>query len=81
MIKKYFKLNNNLAEPKRRIPNYNPCSRYDFTYKVLIHNMNYVTHRADMDGTINESTGRFGRYMGECGGRLIRKKGTKRRTD
>ena len=40
MIKKYFKLNNNLAEPKRGMPNYNPCSKYDYAYKVLCHNMN-----------------------------------------
>ena len=59
MIKKYFKLNNNSAEPKRGMLNYNPCSSYDFAYKVLVHNMNYVTHRADMDGTIDESTWGF----------------------
>ena len=40
MIKKYFKSNNNLAEPKRGMPNYNPCSKYDYAYKVLCHNMN-----------------------------------------
>ena len=74
MIKKYFKLNNNLAEPKRGMPNYNPCSKYDNAYKVLLHNMNYVPRRADMDGTINESTWGFGGYMGECGGRLMGKK-------
>ena len=56
MIKKYFKLSNNLAEPKRGMPNYNTCSRYDYAYKVLLHNMNFVTSRAEMDGTINEST-------------------------
>ena len=74
MIKKYFKLNNNLAEPKRGMPNYNPCSKYDYAYKVLVHIMNYVSRRADMDGTIDESAWGFGGYMGECGGRLIGKK-------
>ena len=33
------------------MPNYNPCSKYDYLYKALLHNMNYVTWRADMDGT------------------------------
>ena len=74
MIKKYFKLNNNLLEPKRGMPNYNPCSKYDYTCKVLLHNMNYVTHRADMDGTFDESTWGLGGYMGECGGHLMGKK-------
>jgi hypothetical protein len=74
MIKKYFKLNNNLAEPKRGMPNYNPYSKHDYTYTVLLHNMNYVTRRADMDGTINESTWGFGGYLGECGGRLMGKR-------
>ena len=74
MIKKYFKFNNNLAEPKREMPNYNPCSRYDFVYKVMVHNMNYVTRRADSDGTTDESSWGFRGYMGECGGCLIGKK-------
>ncbi len=74
MIKKYFKLNNNLAEPKRGMPNYNPCSKYEYTNKVLLHNMNYITRRAVMDGTMNEATWGLGRYMGECGGHLMGKK-------
>jgi hypothetical protein len=73
MIKKYFKLNSNLLEPKRGMPNYNPCSKYVYTCKVLLHNMNYVTHRADMDGTIYKSTWGFGGYMGECGGCVMGK--------
>ena len=48
--------------------------QYDYAYKVLLHNMNYVTRRAGMDGTINESTWGFGGYMGECGGNLMEKK-------
>jgi hypothetical protein len=28
MIKKYFKLNNNLADPKREKENYDPCGKY-----------------------------------------------------
>ncbi len=68
MIKKYFKLNNNLAEPKRNMSNYNPCSRYDFVYKVMVHNMKYITHRADSYGTIDESSWGFEGCMGEFGG-------------
>jgi hypothetical protein len=57
MIEKYFKLNNNLAEPKRGIVNYNPCSRYDFIYKTMVHSMNYITRgTADSDGTMDESS-------------------------
>ena len=41
-------MNNNLAEPKMGMPNYNPCSKYDYAYKVLLHKINYVTGRADM---------------------------------
>ena len=36
--------------------------------------MNYVAHRADMDGTINKSTWGFGGYMEECGGHLMGEK-------
>ena len=50
MIKKYFKLNNNLADPKRGMENYDPCRKYDYIYKVMVHNMNYVTKRATVMG-------------------------------
>ena len=59
MTKKYFKLNNNLAELKRGMENYNPCSRYGFIYKTMVHNMNYVTRRVDSDGTMDESSWGF----------------------
>jgi hypothetical protein len=74
MIKKYFKLNNNLADPKREMENYDPYGKYDFIYKAMVHNMNYVTKRADSDGTMDESSWGFGGFMAECGGRLIQKK-------
>jgi len=75
MIKKYFlTLNNNLADPKRRMENYDLCGKYALTYKVMVHNMSYVTKRADSDGTADESSWGFGGYMAECGGQLIGKK-------
>jgi len=40
----------------------------------MVHNMNYVTKRADSDGTMDESSWGFGGYMAECGGRIINKK-------
>ncbi len=73
MIKRFFKLNNNLMDAKKGDAGYDPCSKYDFIYKVLIHNMNYVTKFADLDATIDESTWGFGGFSGECGGRLINK--------
>ena len=73
MIKRFFKMNNNLMDAKKGDAGYNPCSKYDFIYKVLIHNMNYVTQFADLDATIDESTWGFGGFSGECGGRLINK--------
>ena len=56
---------------------YDPCGKYDYIYKVMVHNMNYVTKRADSDGTIDESSWGFGGYMAECGGRIINKKVSK----
>ena len=47
MMKKYFKLNNNLAEGMEK---YDPCGKYDIIYKVMVHNMNYVTKRATVMG-------------------------------
>jgi len=74
MIKHFFKLNNNLMESKKKGDDgYDPCAKYDLIYKVLIHNMNYVTRRADLDATIDESTWGFGGFAGDCGRRLLNK--------
>ena len=72
-IKRYFKLNNNYVEKKKGEEGYDPCSKFDHVYKCLVHNMNYVTRRADLDGTVDETTWGFGGFMGDCGQRLINK--------
>ena len=76
-IKRYFKLNNNLLSKPRGMEGYDPCAKYDYIYKCLVHNMNYLTLRADSDGTIDETTWGFGGYGGEAVGRLMNKKVTK----
>jgi hypothetical protein len=45
---------------------YDLCAKYDFIYKCLVYNMNYLTLRADLDGTIDETTWGFGGYGGEA---------------
>jgi hypothetical protein len=65
-IKSIFKINNNMVEPKRGQPDYDPCNKYDI-FKTLVHNMNYFTLRADLDFGLDESTWHFGGYMTECG--------------
>jgi hypothetical protein len=72
-IKRYFKLNCNYEEAKRGTEAYDPCSKYDYIFRCLIHNMNYCTANADMDQTIDESTWGFAGYSGEAGGRLMNK--------
>lgn len=73
-IKRFFKLNNNLTDTKKKGDDgYDPCRKYDFIYKVLVHNMNYVTNSADLDATVDESTWGFGGYSGDCGQRLMNK--------
>lgn len=73
LLKRYFKLNNNLQGSKKGEAGYDPCSKYDLVYKALVHNMNYVTKFADLDVTVDESTWGFGGYMADCGSRLINK--------
>ena len=43
------------------------------TSVLCINNMNYVSHRADMDGTVDETSWGFGGFMADCGQRLINK--------
>jgi hypothetical protein len=74
-IKRYFKLNNNLTTPAQGMEGYDPCARYDFTYKFcLIVNMNYLTKKADKDRTINETTWGFSGYGTEAMYRMQGKK-------
>lgn len=72
-IKSVFKLNNNVGEPKRSEEGYDPCTKYDLIYKVICHNMNYLTEKAEADFGLDESTWGFSGYMGDAGGRLKNK--------
>jgi hypothetical protein len=46
-IKRYFKLSMGIEEKKRGEAGYDPCVKYDYIYRCLVHNMNYVTELAD----------------------------------
>ena len=70
-IKQFFKLNNNLTDTKKKGDDgYDPCCKYNFIYKVLVHNMNNVSISADLDATVDESTWGFGGYSGDYGQQL-----------
>ncbi len=56
---------------------YDPCAKYDFFYKCLVHNMKCLTLCADLAGMIDETTWGFGGYGGEAVVRLRDKKVTK----
>ncbi len=75
-IKRFFKLNNNMLSKLRGMEGHDPCIKYDFIYKCLIHNMNNLTLREDLDGTIDKTTC-FGGYGSEAVSRLRDKKATK----
>jgi hypothetical protein len=60
-------------EKKPGTEGYDPCAKYDYIYRCLIHNMAYVTDRADLDCTIDETTWGFAGYSGDAGGRLMNK--------
>ncbi len=76
-IKRFFKLDNNLIAKPCGTDGYNPCVKYEFIFKCLVHNMNYLTLHADLDGTIDETTWGFGGYCDDAGGRLRDKKVSK----
>ena len=64
IIKRFFKLNNNLIAKPHGMDGYDPCVKYDFIFKCLLHNMNYITLH-------------FGGYCDEAGSRLRDKKVSK----
>ena len=80
-IKRYFKLSMGIEERKKGEVGYDPCIKYDYIYRCLTHNMNYVTERADLDCTIDETTWGFSGYSGEAGGRLMNKPVSKGEND
>ena len=72
-IKQNFKLNDNADEIPRGKEGYDPCAKFDYIIKCLVHNMNYCTGKADEDQTFDETTWGFAGYSAEAGGRLKNK--------
>ena len=66
-IKRTFKLNENSDEAPRGTEGYDPCAKFDYIIKCLVHNMNYCTARADQDQSFNETTWGFAGYSAEAG--------------
>ncbi len=54
-IKRYFKLTMGFEEKRPGTAGYDSCAEYDYIYRCLIHNMAYVTDRADLDCRIDET--------------------------
>lgn len=73
MIKRNFKLNNNLQSKSKGEPGYDPCHRYNFIIVVLCHNTNKATLWGAQDLAGDETTWGYMGFMGECGGRLMNK--------
>ena len=55
-IKRVKKLCNNDSVAKRGSPNFDPTYKYDYIYKCIINNIDYVTEKAELDATIDETT-------------------------
>jgi len=73
-IKRVIKLNNNNSpRPKRGEPRYEPAYKYDYIWKTLVHNTNFVSLWAALLITGDETTWGFGGF-GEPG-IVLRRKG------
>ncbi len=55
-IKRIKKLCNNDSVPKRGDYNFDPTYKYDYIFKCIINNVNYVTKYAELDATIDKTT-------------------------
>ncbi len=74
-IKSVLKLNCNLSTPKRGTENYNPCAKYDYIFKCMCSNMNFITKKADDDACVDETTWSFSGMGGEASGQIKNKPG------
>ena len=62
-LKRTYKLcDNDKAIKDRKSPHYNPAYKYDYIFKVLIHNLNSITKYADLDKCSDETTAGHGGY-------------------
>ena len=55
-IKRVKKLCNNDNTPKRNDPDFDPTYKYDYIFKCIVNNVNYLTECAELDATIDETT-------------------------
>ena len=55
-IKRIKKLCNNDSVPKKGDQNFDPTYKYDYIFKCVINNVNYLTKHAELDATIDETT-------------------------
>ena len=55
-IKCIKKLCTNGSVPKKGDPNFNSTYKYDYIFKCIITNVNYLTKYAELDTTIDETT-------------------------
>lgn len=62
-----------IIEKKQGNVGYNPCAKYEYIFCCLVHNMSYVTDKADLDCTIDKTKWGFSGYSTEAGGRLMNK--------
>ena len=47
---------NNDTVAKRGQPGYNPTYKYNCIFKTIIHYINYLTEKAELDATIDETS-------------------------
>ncbi len=64
-----------MEEKKHGEAGYDPYVKYDYIYRCLVHNMSYVTERADMDPALDETSWGFHGYAGDAGWRFTNKPG------
>ena len=55
-IKRVKKLCNNDTVAKRGQSGYNPTYKYNYIFKTIIHYINYLTEKAELDATIDETS-------------------------
>ena len=55
-IKRVKKLCNNDSAPKKGEKYYDPTYKYDYIFKCIVHNTNYLSYLADLDATIDETS-------------------------
>ena len=74
-LRSLLKMNDNTKQKPRGIRGYDPCTKYRLIWDVMVHNMNQMIKKAELDCCIDETSWAHGGFGSEALTRIMGKPG------